>query len=141
MEDPNCNLLHITPTDVSLDLCHFKFLNITTNEYNLISDPPIFTDIGFNYLSLGDLSFHTQFTPQVTDGQLKLDMHELSLDMIFDFDWLGISDMSKVFTNTVNTLVNVVYGRFKNGINHSWAMLEKDIEEGFSTLFELPATY
>jgi len=108
---------------MELNLCHLQFLNITTDEYTLVSNPPLFTDIGFNYLSLADLSFNSIFTPVVKEGQMTLEIKNLDINVGQHFNIEGVSDMAKVVENTVNTIVDLVYGRFRNSINHAWTMV------------------
>jgi len=134
----DCQLLSITEEHLEFSLCHLQFLNITTDEYTLVSDPPLFTDIGFNYLSLADLSFDATFAPVVKEGQMTLEIKNLDLNVDQHFDIEGVSDMAKVVENTVNTVVDLIYGRFRNSVNHAWTMVKQDIEESLETLFKLP---
>lgn len=116
-----------------------EFLNITTSEYNLISDPPLFTDIGDNYISLADINVETIFSPEVDeDGGLHLNFHNLDFDLGFDFQAYGISDMSRVFTNTVHYMANLIGGRFSQALEKQYPMVKKEIEDVFADLFDLP---
>lgn len=111
--DKDCKLLTISQTLLEFKLCNLEFLNITTDEYNVISDPPLFTDIGDNYISLADINVEAIFSPEVDeDGGLHLNFADLDFDLGFDFQAYGISDMSRVFTNTVHYMVNLIGGRF-----------------------------
>lgn len=137
--DKDCKLLTISQTLLEFKLCNLEFLNITTSEYNLISDPPLFTDIGDNYISLADINVETIFSPEVDeDGGLHLNFHNLDFDLGFDFQAYGISDMSRVFTNTVHYMANLIGGRFSQALEKQYPMVKKEIEDVFADLFDLP---
>lgn len=137
--DQECKMLRLSQTEVQFNLCNLELLNITTGEYTLISDPPLFTDIGDNYLSLAKLSATTTFSPRAdADGGLHLDFAALDFDLGFDFQAYGISDMSRVFTNTVHYMVDLVFGRFKSMVDHQYPVVKQEIEDALANLLVLP---
>lgn len=89
-----CDLLTLKPDTFAINICNLA-MNITTSEYNVMSDPPLFTDIGDSFFALKtiNLEAETTLTSDETHN-LAINFKQLGFDLDYDFQVYGISDMA-----------------------------------------------
>lgn len=89
--DTSCSFARITEEErFEFRLCDMN-LNLTTEEYTLISDPLIIGDIGDQYISSSNLDFFISLTPMINEERLlDYQFHEISFNNTLDFKADGI---------------------------------------------------
>lgn len=87
-----------------------------TFDYAYISDPPILADIGSAFLLVDNMSFVFDAVPNFNNNnQLTIDMKQFDLSMDdFNLDFDGLSDISIVATDAINSIAGVVGHRFRS---------------------------
>ena len=120
-----CDLISLKPDTFALNICNLA-VNITTSEYNLMSNPPLFTDIGDNFFALKDINLEVESSlTQDESHNLAINFKKLGFYLDYDFKIYGISDMAKVVENTVHWIIDLIVGRAKNAATHKLEMIEE----------------
>lgn len=84
-------------------------------DYEFISDPPVFADLGTMENHVSHLDFKINMTTSYEDYDVTLIINQLlldvkTLDIVFD----GVSDFSTVITSLTNKVVGLVWVKIEN---------------------------